>query len=162
MENLSGVWSLYVPTHGSCGGSLHASVPLLTSHGCPDVFNKQQGQRDEVQALIASTTACIVEQRLNAGDEHLVLASQGLWDVISPDDAALHLHFHLKVPLLTANTAQPPWRCMEIPGDAPAVMCGCIHVVGGACYAYGVLTGLKQIMRSDHERSLTGFLLCRV
>ncbi|KAL3138198.1 hypothetical protein ABBQ38_005422 [Trebouxia sp. C0009 RCD-2024] len=61
-----------------------------------NVFNKQQGQRDEVQALIASTTACIVEQRLNAGDEHLVLASQGLWDVISPDDAALHLHFHLK------------------------------------------------------------------
>ena len=70
---------------------------LLTTHGSADIYNKQQGQRDEVQVLTASSTARIVEQRLNAGDEHLVLASQGLWDVVSPDDAALCLHFHLKV-----------------------------------------------------------------
>jgi len=38
-----------------------------------------------------------VEQRLNAGDEHLIIASQGMWDMVSPDDAALRLHFHLKV-----------------------------------------------------------------
>ena len=42
-------------------------------------------------------TAHITEQRLNAGDEHLVIATQGFWDVVSADDAALLLHFHLKV-----------------------------------------------------------------
>lgn len=41
-----------------------------------------------------------MEQRLNGGDEHLILATQALWDVVSPDDAALRLHFHLKVKLL--------------------------------------------------------------
>ena len=47
-----------------------------------------------------------MEQRLNAGDEHLILASQGVWDVVSPDDAALRLHFHLK-----ASVMKQP--CME-------------------------------------------------
>lgn len=42
-------------------------------------------------------TAHVTEQRLNAGDEHLVVATQGFWDVVSADDAALLLHFHLKV-----------------------------------------------------------------
>jgi len=62
-----------------------------------DVYNKQQGVREPFTAASASNTAHIVEQRLHAGDEHLVIASQGLWEVVSPDDAALRMHFHLKV-----------------------------------------------------------------
>lgn len=61
-----------------------------------DAYDKQQGSRHNSSQLTASSTAHIVEQRLNAGDEHLILASQGLWNVITPDDAALRLHFHLK------------------------------------------------------------------
>ena len=64
-----------------------------------DAYDKQQGSRHNSSQLTASSTAHIVEQRLNAGDEHLILASQGLWNVITPDDAALRLHFHLKVSL---------------------------------------------------------------
>ncbi len=62
-----------------------------------DVYNKQQGVREPFTAASASSTAHIVEQRLHAGDEHLVIASLGLWEVVSPDDAALRMHFHLKV-----------------------------------------------------------------
>lgn len=55
--------------------------------------------------MTASSTARIVEQRLNAGDEHLLLASQGVWDVVSPDDAALRLHFHLKASVMNLHGA---------------------------------------------------------
>ncbi|DBA87178.1 TPA: hypothetical protein ACH3X2_005182 [Trebouxia sp. C0005] len=61
-----------------------------------EVYNKQQGVRQPFTAASASSTAHIVEQRLHAGDEHLMIASQGLWEVVSPDDAALRMHFHLK------------------------------------------------------------------
>lgn len=64
-----------------------------------EVYNKQQGVRQPFTAASASSTAHIVEQRLHAGDEHLMIASQGLWEVVSPDDAALRMHFHLKVRL---------------------------------------------------------------
>lgn len=65
------------------------------------MYNKKQGYGDSPQLSTASSTAQIVEHRLNGVDEHLILASQGLWNVVSPDDAALRLHFHLKVKLLS-------------------------------------------------------------
>lgn len=80
-------------------GTFHASL-VDSDHLSADAYNKQLGQRDDLQVSVASSTAHIVEQRLNAGDEHLILASQGVWDVVSPDDAALRLHFQLKVILL--------------------------------------------------------------
>lgn len=49
------------------------------------------------QVVAGLCTAHVVEQRLNDGDEHLVIATQALWHVVSADDAALLLHFHLKV-----------------------------------------------------------------
>ena len=56
--------------------------------------------RDACLTLATSAGACtahVTEQRLNAGDEHLIIATQGFWDVVSADDAALLMHFHLKV-----------------------------------------------------------------
>lgn len=50
-----------------------------------------------LHCIAGACTAHVTEQRLNAGDEHLVIATQGFWDVVSADDAALLLHFHLKV-----------------------------------------------------------------
>ena len=58
--------------------------------------------------LVASAGACtahVTEQRLNAGDEHLVIATQGFWDVVSADDSALLMHFHLKVGPCQASCA---------------------------------------------------------
>lgn len=52
------------------------------------------------QCLCSTTDTCIAhitEQRLHAGDEHLIIATQAFWDVVSADDAALLMHFHLKV-----------------------------------------------------------------
>lgn len=68
------------------------------------MYNKQQGMREDFTAATASSSAHVVEQRLNAGHEHLIIASQGMWDVVTPDDAALRLHFHLKVsPTVSQN-----------------------------------------------------------
>ena len=64
-----------------------------------DAFNKEEGSKQQFPGATAFSTAQVTEQRVHAGDEHLVVASQGLWDCLSPDDAALRLHFHLKVTL---------------------------------------------------------------
>lgn len=75
-------------------------------HGA-EVYSQQGGTREPFTAASAFSTAHIVEQRLNAGDEHLVIASRGLWEVVSPDDTALRMHFHLKVGPPSGSWAHP-------------------------------------------------------
>lgn len=46
-----------------------------------------------------SCAAEVTEHRLTPTDQHLVLGSAGLWDVLGPQDAALLAHFYEKVGL---------------------------------------------------------------
>lgn len=39
----------------------------------------------------------VATRRLTPLDEHLLLGSATFWDLVSPDDAALRSHLHLKV-----------------------------------------------------------------
>ena len=46
---------------------------------------------------VVSCVAEAAEHRLTPTDQHLVLGSSGLWEVLGPQDAALRAHFYEKV-----------------------------------------------------------------
>ena len=55
----------------------------------------------------------VAEHRLCAADQHLILASSGVWEVVGPTDAALRTHFYEKaragkrLQLCAAHTLPP-------------------------------------------------------
>ncbi|KAK9830531.1 hypothetical protein WJX72_012301 [[Myrmecia] bisecta] len=78
------------PTYGLVGGGRHKLQQLS------DAYCKQMGLEPAPVKLGASCKPIVSQQRLTAIDEHVILASTGLWQAVSPEDAALRCHFHLK------------------------------------------------------------------
>eukprot|EP00891_Asterochloris_glomerata_P004796 jgi/Astpho2/4796/Aster-00341 len=80
-----------VNQHSSCLGMGRRKVKALA-----DAHQRATGQRKPWLGPTASPIADVSEHRLSSLDEHIILATPAVWEMLSADEVALRLHFHLK------------------------------------------------------------------